>query len=453
MKWSPCLMLLAGMIVISGCQKPPVADNISVVAGPMPGWSAHREVEIWVQVQGVGIPKLVYWPVGKDADRRAALLHSRTPEPSGETAVLRFRPSLLNPGTRYAYRLEGVERSEEGHFQSQADWPYRTDAPDFSFIFGSCLYLNDEPYDRPGKPYGQGGEILSHMASSGADFMLWVGDNSYLRPADWTSPAGMRYRWARDKADPSLQALWRSMHHLATWDDHDFGPNDSSKSFPLRRDSQSLFREFWANPPSGLPEDEGIMSSFVWSDCLFVLLDNRSNRDANHLDLQAHPDKTMLGKRQLEWLEQTLLEHRAAPFKFIVQGGQILKDHTFESYAQFPADRKRVMDFIQKQKMEGVFFLSGDRHFTELNLLPRKGAYPLYELTSSPIGSGVAASAIKLETDNPLRVPGTLVDTQNFCRISVVGPKGERVARLSSVDKTGVERWKLEISAKELRSP
>jgi alkaline phosphatase D len=155
----------------------------------------------------------------------------------------------------------------------------------------------------------------------------------------------------------------------------------------------------------------------------------------------------------MDWLEQTLLENRSAPFKFIVLGGQFLKDQTFESFAKFPADRRRILDFIQREKMGGVIFLTGDRHFTEVNRQERKGDYPLYEVTSSPLGSAVADNALKLEAVNPMRVPGTLVDSQNFCRIQIHGSKDDRAATLSSVDKTGAERWKLEITAAELQHP
>ncbi|MDX6766755.1 MAG: alkaline phosphatase D family protein [Candidatus Methylacidiphilales bacterium] len=457
MKPIPSVLFLNVWIVpilaLVSCSPRAAEPGVRLLAGPMPGWSGHREVEIWAMVEGNGRPAMSY----RRADAPDSAVKIALPEvqagDDGKT-ILRYHPSLLDPGTRYVYTLDLPGYPNGTEFQTQADWAYKKPAPDFSFVFGSCLYMNDAPYDRPGKPYGQGEGILGLMARSRADFMLWLGDNLYLRPADWTSPAGIRYRYTHDRSDPSLQDLLRSMHHFAIWDDHDFGPNDSSKTFPLRDVSRKTFRDFWANPPSGLPEPEGIMFSFVWSDCLFVMLDDRSNRDANELELADHPGKTMLGARQIEWLEQTLLQNREATFKFVVQGGQFLKDHTFESYADFPADRRRILDFIRKEKIDGVMFLSGDRHFSELNRMEIKGAYPLYDLTSSPIGSGVAANALKLEAVNPMRVEGTLVDLQNFCRIDVRGEgREERTLTLSCMDKNGTERWKKDIPARALRHP
>ena len=441
-----CVSAFAVLLILAvGCgPAKQAAPSSRVLAGPMPGWSGHRQVEIWVMVEHGSCPALTYRPASGGREATALPVAE---EPGTLGTVLRYRPALLDPGTVYEGYLPGARPFR---FQTQADWPYKTDPPPFSFLLGSCLYLNDPPYDRPGPPYGQGEGIIIPMARSGADFMLWLGDNTYLRPADWTSPAGIRYRFERDKTHPELKDFWPAMHHLATWDDHDYGPNDASKSFPLREAAAAEFRRHWANPPSGLPADAGIMSTFVWSDCLFVLLDNRSHRDANALDPQVHPGKTQFGEAQIEWLEQTLLEHRNTPFKFIVMGGQFLKDHNYESFKNYPADRTRILQFLEQQQISGVVFLSGDRHFTELRRVERKGTYPLYELTSSPLGSGVATRAVEQEREDPQRVPGTLVDTQNFCQIEVRGPRQARVMTLRAVDKDGRERWTHEVSAQEL---
>lgn len=415
----------------------------------MPGWSGHREVEIWAMAPAGALPALDYHPAERPTERARALpVLERTVQGA---SILRYRPALLTPGTRYTYTIEGTPGTFT--FQTQADWQFKTDPPPFSFLLGSCLYLNDEPYDRPGKPYGQGDNILGLMAASGADFMLWLGDNTYLRPADWTSPAGIWYRFLHERRAPELQPLLRAMHHVATWDDHDFGPNDSARSFPLGPEARAAFRAVWANPPSGLPPEAGIQTSFVWQDCAFILLDNRSHRDENALDPATHPGKSQFGPAQLDWLEQTLLSVKDAPFKFVVMGGQLLKDHNFESFRNHPADRARILAFLERHKIDGVVFLCGDRHFTELNRLPRKNAYPLHELTSSPIGSGIAQRALSEERENPLRVPGTLVDTQNWCRIDVAGPRTARTLTMRSFDKTGTLRWTHTLRADELTHP
>ena len=89
----------------------------------------------------------------------------------------------------YAARIDGspVVPPYPLTFKTVTRWEWRTPPPDIRFIFGSCAYLNEPAYDRPGPPYGQGTEIFRHMAASGADFMIWDGDNWYLRDANYDS--------------------------------------------------------------------------------------------------------------------------------------------------------------------------------------------------------------------------------------------------------------------------
>ena len=98
--------------------------------------------------------------------------------------------------------------------------------PDFRFVIGSCAYINDPPYDRPGEPYGGEYEIFEQIAAQRPDFMIWLGDNVYLREPDWNSEAGILYRYTHTRSLPQLQKLLRICPHYAIWDDHDFGPND-----------------------------------------------------------------------------------------------------------------------------------------------------------------------------------------------------------------------------------
>ncbi len=58
----------------------------------------------------------------------------------------------------------------------------------------------------------------------------------------------------------------------------------------------------------------------------------------------------------------------------------------FETWANIaPEERQLLLNEIAARKIEGVVFISGDRHHSELNIMQRPGAYPLYEFTSSPL--------------------------------------------------------------------
>ena len=102
--------------------------------------------------------------------------------------------------------------------------------------------------------------------------------------------------------------------------------------------------------------------------------------------------------------------------------------------------------------IEGVVFVSGDRHHTELLRETPGGFYPLYEFTSSPLTSGAADA--RYELDNPQRMPGTLVtETRNFGTIDVTGPWRDRSLVLRTFDADGTVLWEHTIHEDELVVP
>jgi alkaline phosphatase D len=312
---------------------------------------------------------------------------------------------------------------------------------------GSCAYLNQYPDDS----YGGEVEIFESVRAQHPDMMLWLGDAVYLNPEDWGSREGIFRRYASYRAHPALQPLLASAHHYATWDDHDYGPNDGNKSYPLKAESRAAFSEFWANPSYGLPELPGVFGQFSWSDVDVFLLDNRTYRSAGNAP-PAH--NSYLGDAQLAWLLDALSVSRA-PFKLIASGSQVISPYNrFESYAQHPDELARLLRGIKERKIEGVVFLSGDRHHAELNVLRDDPQfYPLYDFTSSPLTSRPASSSDD-ELGSPRRVPGTFVKGQrNFGVLRVQGETGQRTLTMEARGVKGELLWSHTIKASELTIP
>ncbi len=304
----------------------------SLVSGPMLGYQAHREALVWLETKDAAEVKLTYHPAGEPQAARTLTKISPPVSPAG-TQPMKFVLPLLEMGRTYEYALtiDGAKKTLPYPltFKTTRQWEFRAPPPDFKFIFGSCAYLNDAPYDRPGKPYGAGTEIFRHMAASGADFMLWGGDNLYLREADFSSESGIWYRYSHDRATPDLQRLWASMPHYAAWDDHDYGSNDANKSFEFKAVTTAAFQTYWGNPTWGEPDNAGVYGKFFWGDAAFFVMDNRTHRDDDALDESLHPAKSQYGAKQREWLKQSLLAAQALrhfTFKLIVTGGQVITD-------------------------------------------------------------------------------------------------------------------------------
>ncbi len=412
-------------------------------SGPMVGYSDMREVMLWAQTSQPAKVKFVYWDLASPA-KKFSTDEVNTQKQTAYTA--RLIADQVLPGKKYGYELlingKKVARPYPLEFQTQVLWQWRTDPPAFKFVFGSCAYVNEPEFDRPGQPYGAGYEIFTTIHQQKPDFMVWMGDNTYTREGDWNTRTGVLHRYTHTRSLPEMQPLLASTHHYATWDDHDFGPDDSDRSFWLKPVTLEAFKLFWGNP--NYIFDEGVTSTFHWADVQFFMLDGRYFKSPNHNSVM---ERTMLGKQQLDWLIDALTYSKAT-FKFIVIGGQVLNPAAVvENYATYPEEREKLLRLITAAKVPGVIFLDGDRHHAVLSKLERDGTYPLYDFTASPMTAGPA----KPTENNYLQVPGTLFTERNFALAEVSGPLKDRVLKVSIMDTQGKVIWMRELKASELK--
>jgi len=396
---SGCKTLESPTTVISESQ----TESAVFASGPMVGYSTMREVAVWVQTSQEVEVKMHYRGI--------------TENDEGTTPV--------EAGT--------------GTFQTQALWQYRTNPPEFTFAAGSCVYVNQEQYDRPGTPYGGNYEIFTSIHEKSPDFMMWLGDNTYLREVDWNSMSGILNRYSHSRAVPEMQPLLANTHHYAIWDDHDFGPNDSDRSYHMKDSTLKAFNLFWANPTSGINGKPGITTKFQWNDCEFFLLDNRYYRTPNN---RKTGDRFILGDEQIEWLIDNLAGSRAS-FKFVAVGGQVLNSAAkYENHATFPEERQKLIDLIHQEGIKNVIFLTGDRHHTELSKMAIEGKPTIYDLTASPLTSGTHNPR---DEGNVYQVDGSFIHEKNFATVNVAGDFGERVVTITILDKNGKTIWDYDI--------
>lgn len=403
-----------------------------IQSGPMLGYNSMREVAVWVQSKNAEEISFQWWQKGSE---KVSIKSYQTKAESAFTAHL--IADYLEPGTLYEYQivLQNSKDSAKGTFRTQELWQHRKEPPNFSFITGSCAYTNEEKYDRPGEPYGKGNEIFETIAQQEADLMLWLGDNVYLREADWTSRSGIFHRYTHFKSQPELQALWKKMHHYAIWDDHDYGPNDADRSYIGKELTLEAFQHFWANPDYGANNKPGIATQFSYNDVDFFLLDNRYYRSPN---ARKTGKREILGEIQIQWLIDALVYSKAS-FKFVLIGGQFLNPAAvWENHATYAEEREKIIQLIEKENIKNVIFLSGDRHKTELSKLTLKNGNSIYDYTSSPLTSKSYDSS---EEGNTLRIKGTHVSTQNFGKLSLSGDYKNRELTISTFNTKGEKLW------------
>lgn len=258
-------------------------------------------------------------------------------------------------------------------------------------LFGSC---SKEDKSMP---------IFEAINAEKPDLFMFLGDNIYADTEDMQKMAA-KYRQLGE--NPGIRKLREQTPVIAIWDDHDYGQNDAGREYPKKQEARKIMLDFWQEPADSVrrTRKDGIYTSYTYgqgdnqirvimpdlrwnrpplnsvSEADFVL--KRNPEDMGPYSPHSDPQLSMLGDAQWQWLEQEL--KKPAALRIIASSLQLLPEFTgWESWANFPADRNRLLDFIRNQKLNGVIIVSGDTHWGELSRVEENLDYPLWEITSS----------------------------------------------------------------------
>ncbi|HZH35991.1 MAG TPA: alkaline phosphatase D family protein [Flavisolibacter sp.] len=429
-------------------------SGAQIISGPMLGPVEFREARVWLEVSSsVQTIQLVYSKRGQPQ----SLTIPYTGQLGKPFNPIQFHIGNLDMNTTYLYSfiVDGKASRQQGSFTTKDLWQWRKPAPNFSFLAGSCAYFNEPAYDRPGKPYGGDSLIFETMARENAAFMLWLGDNWYTREVDYFSQWGLWYRAHHHRRQPVLQNFLKAMPHLAIWDDHDFGPDNSGKDYILKEESRAVFQSYWLNKSYG-QNGEGIFTQYSHGDVDIFMLDDRwwrsSDRLPDSLNGQPNPEKRMFGPQQMDWLKNSLLNSDAT-FKIIATGSQVLNPVSpVDKMQAFPVEYNDLMAFLVNNRINGVLFLTGDRHHSEIIRTERQGTYPLYDITCSPLTAGTSPTFPPAEQNNAYRVFG-FTGKRNYGRFSIAGAKGQRTLTVQFTGAGGERLGQWAVTEADLKTP
>jgi alkaline phosphatase D len=307
-----------------------------------------------------------------------------------QSAVLGLLPALSAPAST-PWAAENASASPDLH-KPPGIW---------RVAFGSCA--------KQSKPQ----PIWQRIQQSQPDLFVFLGDNFY---ADVQTEVGLRERHREFQNKAELQTFRQQVPHVAIWDDHDYGDDDTGAEYPLKRLSQQLFCDSWGEAAdSPRRTRDGIFECYRYDvkgkTVQLILPDLRFNRGPLIADegargdyprwveaalvrarrgeevegwYQPQPDRSapLLGEAQWAWLEAQLRE--PADLRILGSSIQLAAEGTgWECWSHFPHERQRLLDLLQQHRVSGVVTLSGDMHYGELSRLDRPGHYPLWDITSS----------------------------------------------------------------------
>jgi len=250
--------------------------------------------------------------------------------------------------------------------------------------FGSCIkQQNPMP-------------LLQRVVADDPELFLFLGDNIY---ADTEDMDVMRAKYALLAADPGFATLRTMCPIMATWDDHDYGVNDSGAEYSKKTEAEEIFLNFWGEAPdTDRRHRKGIYDSKIIGPegkrVQIIVLDTRyfrsplktgERRVGGRYYPDPDPQLTMLGGEQWQWLGKEL--QKQAELRLIVSSIQFVAESAGqETWSNLPAERQRMIDLIAAKEANGVLFVSGDRHWSELSVLRDESVpYPIYDLTSSSL--------------------------------------------------------------------
>ena len=116
----------------------------------------------------------------------------------------------------------------------------------------------------------------------------------------------------------------------------------------------------------------------------------------------------------------------------------------YESWTNFPHERKRMLNLIKDTKTEGLLFISGDVHWAEISKLKTDSLYPIYDITSSGL------TQIWYKTENNKNRIGGKVRGNNFGLIEIDWSKETKIS-LKVLNKKGKTRLSHNVLLKKLR--
>ena len=340
----------------------------------------------------------VVWEVAEDDAMRKIVRRGTT------TAIPRLAHSVhveldgLASDRWYWYRFRaGDADSPVGRTRT---FPTKESKPtQLKFAFASCQHYETGLYT-----------AYEHMAEDDLDLVFHLGDYIYETAgrdnlvrkhagSEIFSLDDYRIRYAQYKTDPALQAMHAACPWHVTWDDHEVAndyandasprePNNPAKFLLRRANAYQAYYEMMPLRRSSLPRGTQLQlyrNASFGQLAEFQILDTRQYRTRQPGGGKRHEiDKsvlsarnTILGKRQSDWLQESLLESNA---RWNVLAQQVLMamihsrsddEHGYpmEKWSGYARDRLQLFEFLRAREISNPVVLTGDIHSNWVNNL------------------------------------------------------------------------------------
>ena len=401
-----------------------------VTHGPMLGHISANDILIWARFS-------------KSGEYQLTVRDSQGNSPPGVSAhakresdnCVRWPIEGLLAGTRYQYEI-----TAEGQTLVDGDdcWFETASAASSTIVrltFGSCAREDEGS-----------AAVWRRMRKLDPHAVVLLGDTPYI---DSTETDVQRRRHREFAAVPDFRQLVRNRSLYATWDDHDFGRNDTNGILPGKENSRRAFAEYHANPSYG-DGKQGIYTRFRRGGVEVFLLDTRffAATETSPFD-QTKP--SLLGKTQWQWLQRGL-KASTAPFKVLACGmiwNKAVRPGKQDHWGTYPHERDALFDFIGREKIPGVLLIGGDIHRTRVlrHHSTEQAGYRIPELITSPVHDGVISNA---EQPHPALIHDS-GEPNSFLLLTVDNRATPAMLTASFQNSAGREFYRLNLTDRDLK--
>jgi alkaline phosphatase D len=298
----------------------------------------------------------------------------------------------LSPLTTYYYRFTRLDDpavvSRTGRFRTP---PADDGGADLRFVFSGDTNFAYAPFG-----------VAATLAQEDADAFIWFGDTIYADvPAGGLGVARTlseyRAKYLQVRSDPSIRDALATTPLITGGDDHEV-TNDYAGGDPALSEQQKLgayqaFFEYMPIRAQGIDGDpfRAYRRLRYGANVEVFVLDARQYRDPSAADsCGENPDplgfvlggltrdadctanlrepRSMLGRPQLDWLLNGLLESSATT-KFVVNNVPMsfIGILPYDRWDGYDAERREILEFIHANQIQGVVILTTDIHANALN--------------------------------------------------------------------------------------
>jgi alkaline phosphatase D len=289
--------------------------------------------------------------------------------------VAKFHVTRLESGTRYRYQISALSSSDEPALIAAGDdLKFRTvDASRKSKVTAvmiSCVNKDDTA------------PVWEEIGRLSPDLLCLSGDTPYI---DTIKLGEVRRKHRALLNEAPLASLARRTSIVGIWDDHDFGLNNGNgrNLKDGKAATRKAFVEYRAHRTYG-DDREGVYHKTDLGAIEIFHLDPRwfSQSEPSPVD-PSQP--SCFGKDQWAWILKSLKESKA-PFKVLSMGAiwQDKKNSETDDMFTYWYERDALLDFIRRERIDGVILHGGDIHVSRYLLHPGRVGYDLHDFIMSP---------------------------------------------------------------------